>query len=56
MEIGSGLGQDEQRNQPADVLDLGKPAAFDLTVASPLNHSILTEVCARAGSSAQVSE
>ena len=36
--------------------DLGKPVAFDLTVASPLNHSILTEACVTAGSSAQVSE
>ena len=31
-------------------------AAFDLTVASPLNQSILTEACVTAGSSAQVSE
>ena len=57
MEVGSGLGHDEQRTRPADVLvpnwDLGKPAAFDLTVASPLNQSILTETV---GSSAQVSE
>ena len=46
MEVGSGLGHDERRTQPADVLvpnwDLGKPAAFDLTVASPLNQSILS--------------
>ena len=37
MEVGSGLGHEERRTQPADVLvpnwDLGKPAAFDLTVA-----------------------
>ena len=50
MEVGSGLGHDERRTRPADVLvpnwDLGKPAAFDLTVASPLNQSIVNEACA----------
>ena len=60
MEVGSGLGHDEQRTRPADVLvpnwDLGKPAAFDLTVASLLNQSILTEVCVSAGSYARASE
>ena len=60
MEVGSGLGHDERRTRPADVLvpnwDLGKPAAFDLTVASLLNQSILNEACVTAGSSAQVSE
>ena len=52
MEVGSGLEQDERRTRPADVLvpnwDLEKPAAFDLTVASPLNQSILTETCVSA--------
>ena len=51
---------DKWGTRPADVIvpnwDLGKPAAFDLTVASPLNQSILNEVCVTAGSSAQVSE
>ena len=59
IEIGSGLGHDERHTRPADVLpnwDLGKPAAFDLTVASQLNQSILNEACVTAGSSAQVSE
>ena len=60
MEVGSGLGHDERRTRPADVLvpnwDLGKPAAFDLTVASPLNQSILNEACVTARSSAQDSE
>ena len=60
MEAGSGLGHDERRTRPADVLvpnwDLGKPAAFDLTVASPLNQSILNEACVTAGSFAWVSE
>ena len=57
MEVGSGLGHDER---PADVLvpnwDLGKPAAFDLTVVSLLNQSILNEACVTAGSSARVPE
>ena len=60
MEVGRGLGRDERRTRPADVLvpnwDLGKPAAFDLTVASPLNQSILNEACVTPGSSARVSE
>ena len=59
MEVGSGSGHDEWRTRPADVLvpnwDLGKPAAFDLTVASPLNQGILN-ACVTAGSSARVSE
>ena len=37
-------------------LGSGEPAAFDLTVASPLNQSILNEACVTAGSSARVSE
>ena len=49
MEVGSGLGHDEQCTRSADVLvpnwDLGKPAAFDLTVASSVNQSILNEAC-----------
>ena len=60
MEVGSGLGRDEQRTWPADVLvpnwDLGKPAAFDLTVTSPLNPITLNEACVTARSSAQISE
>ena len=48
MKVKSGLGYDKRRTRPADILvpnlDLRKPAAFDLTVASLLNQSILTEV------------
>ena len=54
------VSHDERLTRPADVLvpnwDLWKPAAFGLTVASPLNQSILNEVCVTAGSSAWVSE
>ena len=43
VEAGSGLGHDQRRTRPADVLVpgwmLGKPAAFDITVTSPLNPS-----------------
>ena len=60
MEVGSGFWHYEQRTQPANVLvpnwDLGKPAAFDRTVASPLNQSIRNEACVTAGSSARASE
>ena len=60
MEVGSGLGHGERCTWSADVLvpnwDLGKPAAFDLTVTSPLNPITLNEACVTAGSSAQISE
>ena len=41
MEVGSGLGHDARRTRPADGVlvpnwVLGKPAAFDITVTSPL--------------------
>ena len=54
------IKNNNNNTRPADVLvpnwDLGKPAAFDLTVASPLNQSILNEACVTAGSSARVSK
>ena len=41
VEVGSGFGHDKCNTRPADVLvpnwSHGKPAAFDLTVTSPLN-------------------
>ena len=41
LAVGSGLGHDERCTRRADALvpnwDLGKPAAFDLTVVSLLN-------------------
>ena len=46
-------GHDQYRTRPADVLVpdwvLGKPAAFDITVTSPLNPSTFTEASAMAG-------
>ena len=60
VEVGSGLGLDRLHSRPSDVLvnnwHLGKPAAFDLTVTSPLNPITLTEVGVRCGSSALFAE
>eukprot|EP00731_Ephydatia_muelleri_P025228 Em0017g311a len=60
VEVGSGLGLDRLHSRPADVLvnnwHLGKPAAFDLTVTSPLNPITLTEAGVRCGSSALFAE
>ena len=45
--VGSGWGQESSRTRPADILvtnwDNGISAAFDVTVASPLNSSTITE-------------
>ena len=60
VKVGSGFGHDKCNTRPADVLvpnwSLGKQAAFDLTVTSPLNPSILSEVGVTAGSAASVAE
>ena len=60
VEAGSGLGRDEHHTRPADVLDtnwmLGKPAAFDFAVTSPLNSSTLHEASVTAGSAAHATE
>ena len=60
VEVGSGQGHDRLNSRPADVFvknwHLGKPAAFDLTITSPLNPTILTEAGVKCGSSAQVAE
>ena len=40
VEAGSGQGHEHQHTHPADILaSCGKPAAFDLSVTSPLNSS-----------------
>ena len=58
--VGSCFGHDKLNTRPADVLvpnwSLGKPAAFDLTVTSLLNPSILSEAGVTAGSAAKVAE
>ena len=55
-EAGSGLGCDLLHTRPADILAsnwlCGKPAAFDLSVTSSLNPSLLSEVGLTAGSAA----
>ena len=60
VEAGSGLGHDQYRTRPADMLVsgcvLGKPAAFDITVTSPLNPSSFTEASVMAGSAALAAE
>ena len=60
VEAGSGLGHDQRLTRPADVLVpdwmIGKPAAFDITVTSPLNPSTFTEVSVTAGSAALAAE
>ncbi|KAL5509222.1 hypothetical protein EMCRGX_G004553 [Ephydatia muelleri] len=47
LEVGSGWGQESSRTRPADILvtnwDNGISAAFDVTVASPLNSSTIME-------------
>ena len=61
VEVGSGFGTDKSHTQPADILVknwvLGKPAAFDLTVTSPLNPTTLPEAgAATSGSAAMAAE
>ena len=45
---------------PDDILvpnwELGRPGAFDLTITSPLNSTVLSEASVRAGSASQASE
>ena len=60
VEVGGKYGSEECRKRPADVLAtnwmLGKPAAFDFTVISPLVSNILPEASVTAGSAAFVAE
>ena len=56
LEVGHGSGSDSSLSRPADILVpnwlSGKPAAFDLTVVSPLNSKTLNEAGATGGSAA----
>ena len=55
-----GLSTDLSQSRPADILvqdwDRGKPAAFDISVVSPLNSSVLSTVGARAGAASEAAE
>ena len=59
-EAGSGLGHELLHTCPADILAsnwlCGKPTAFDLSVTSPLNPSLLSEAGLTAGSAAVAAE
>ena len=52
-EAGSGLGHELRNTRPADILAsnwlCGKPAAFDLTVVSPLNPTLSLKRVAQQG-------
>ena len=60
VEAGSNLSKDHSHTRPADILvpnwSLGKPAAFDLSVTSPLNSNILLEAGFGAGQAARATE
>ena len=60
VHVWSGAGYTNSQSRPADILvpnwDLGKPAAFDLSVTSTLHPSVLLEASMTAGSAALVAE
>ena len=60
VEAGSNLTKDHSHTRPADILvpnwSLGKLAAFDLSVTSPLNSNVLFEVGLAAGQAARATE
>ena len=60
LEMGCGAGYTNSQSRPADVLvpnwDLGKPAAFNLSVTSTLHPSVWLEASMMAGSAALVAE
>ncbi|KAL5503248.1 hypothetical protein EMCRGX_G010170 [Ephydatia muelleri] len=60
VEVGYGSASEERHTRPADVLAanymMGKPAAFDFTVTSPLTSSNLPEASVTAGSAAFAAE
>ena len=60
LEAGGGLGKDKALNRPADIL-VSNPsgsasAAYDITVTSPLNPSIILEAGVSAGTAAKAAE
>ena len=60
LEARSGLGSDGLRTHPADILvttwSIKDSAAFDVTVISPLNSSIVSEAGVTAGVAARAAE
>ena len=56
VEVGYGLARDHINSRPADILvqgwDRGKPAAFDVTVTSPLTPVSLNNASASVGAAA----
>ena len=60
IEKGHGLTRDHNHSRPADVLiagwDRGKPAAFDVTVASPLCPAILMDSSRMSGAASAAAE
>ena len=60
IEKGHGLTRDHSHSRPADVLiagwDRGKPAAFDVTVASPLCPAILMDSSRMSGAASAAAE
>ena len=60
VEVGYGLARDHVNSRPADVLvqgwDRGKPAAFDVTVASPLTPVTLNNASTSVGAAAYAAE
>ena len=60
LEVESSLGHEARQTRPADVLisnwELGKPAAIDLCVTSPLNSDNLQVACVTPSSAAMQAE
>ena len=60
VEVGSQLKSDLRQTHPADVLvadwERGRPAAWDVTVTSPLTPAVLNEAGMTAGAAAASSE
>ena len=56
----AGLSTDLSPSRPADILvqefDQGKPAAFDISVVSPLNSNVLSAAGARAGAASEAAK
>ena len=60
VEAGSNLTKDHSHTRPADILvpnwSMGKLAAFDLSLTSPLNSNVLREAGLAAGQAARTNE